>query len=207
MRWKSFVAFALPILAVAAVAFAQTGAPDKERSPGPPERGLLHQADADGDGVVTQQEFMDLFKRLDANGDGVLSEDEMPHHRMGGRHGRHGDPQKFAGGALARAADTNQDGKVTAQEWQALIGSIAADKNGTVTADALEAAVPPPKGAPEHRRPGNPLYWALTEGGNKELKIDDLNALFDKLDTNQDGVLSADEMPHPMMWRHRGQEQ
>ena len=52
--------------------------------------------DADGDGVVTRQEFIEghekMFDRLDANGDGVIDADERrAHHRHKmGKRGKEG---------------------------------------------------------------------------------------------------------------------
>lgn len=61
--------------------------------------GLAHSADADGDGVVSQEEFASAalarFDRLDADGDGTISLEEsrearqqMRHHMRRGRQGR-----------------------------------------------------------------------------------------------------------------------
>ena len=71
----------------------------------------LKKADANGDGKVTKEEFMQAAKRyaekkfswLDANGDGVIDEKDRE-----ARIDKHFD-----------AMDANHDGKITREEWRA----------------------------------------------------------------------------------------
>lgn len=46
--------------------------------PKPPEGGFCQKFDKDGDGKVSQEEFMSEFIRLDQNGDGFITADEAP---------------------------------------------------------------------------------------------------------------------------------
>ncbi|NJN14639.1 MAG: hypothetical protein HC813_03205 [Planctomycetes bacterium] len=100
----------LPFLT--ALALAQGGRDPWERM-----RGM----DADGDGKVSRAEFRgpeQLFARLDGDRDGFVTEQEAKA-RQGGRGGAGPGPQLF---------DSNGDGKVDAEEWQAFFEK--ADENG-----------------------------------------------------------------------------
>lgn len=113
--------------------------------PGGPRgpHGPMPNPDADGDGKVTAAEFAaarpdapaDLFTKFDTNGDGVLTQDERPKGPPPGGPGHgpgHGpDGPRGERGAHMRAADTNQDGKITFEE------AVAADT--TLTQDQFKA--------------------------------------------------------------------
>ena len=83
------------------------------RTPDPVQ--LLRNADANGDGMITQAEFRDarakLFARLDRDGDGFLTSADKPR-RMAARRAGGGDRLAEA----MRGLDKDGDGKVSRDE-------------------------------------------------------------------------------------------
>ena len=169
MKKKLMIGGALAAMLVAGgIAIAQ-------HAPGGPRGGamMLKLADANGDGVVTKAEFT---AALD---------------------------QRFA------KMDGNKDGKVTVEERQALgqqriaerFGRIDADKNGQISKAEFTAAATqphddghPPMGPMGGRRGG----WMAGMGKDGPLTKTDFVArplaLFDRIDANHDGRLTAEEM-------------
>ena len=143
-----------------------------------PQKGPMR-ADTNGDGVVSRAEFFAAaeadFKAKDANGDRKLSGDEMKDKR--GRYARQ---------------DTNNDGVLTFEEAAAATAAefarLDVNKDGKLTPEEL---------APFGRRgmrggpdgPGGPGKWGhggpRGDGGAMMLK---------RLDTNNDGKISREEM-------------
>lgn len=115
--------------------------------------------DANGDGVISAQEFDDAakarFQRMDANHDGVIDADELAaiQKRMEERRAKRPDadggpgPRPAAGGALA-AMDTDHDGKVTEAEALAVskarFAKLDTDKNGVLSETEQPARRGPP---------------------------------------------------------------
>src|SRR5512145_790614 len=106
------------------------------------EGGTIEQADANQDGKVTRQEYIDAraaqFARMDRNGDGVVDETDS----------RERADQSFLGkratAAMRGRIDTNSDGKISKDEFvnspTALFDRFDADKNSELDAKELEAA-------------------------------------------------------------------
>jgi Ca2+-binding EF-hand superfamily protein len=112
---------ALLIAGVVAGATASAAARAGEATTGRPLERLFQRMDANGDGVVTADEAQAfeqrLFARLDANHDGVLTLDEFTARRAGRQAAtdRPQNPERSRSRRIA-AADTNGDGRVTADE-------------------------------------------------------------------------------------------
>ena len=100
----------------------------------------LEQADADHDGKVTKQEYVDAraaqFSRLDRNGDGFIDEADA---REGGN-----ERGQRAAKALRGRIDSNGDGKISKEEFvnapTMLFDKFDANKDGVLDATELEAA-------------------------------------------------------------------
>ncbi|SFK62777.1 hypothetical protein [Caulobacter sp. UNC279MFTsu5.1] len=101
--------------------------------------------DANGDGVISAQEFEDAararFQRLDANHDGVIDAEELAaiQKRMEARRAEHPEAGRGPGGgagALA-AMDADHDGKITEAEAlaasKARFAALDADKDGVLS--------------------------------------------------------------------------
>lgn len=111
---------------------------------------MIKAADADGDGAVAEDEFLDLleenFEWMDRNGDQVLdAEDRSPvMRRMAEIREESGDEPRWKG--RRDGLDANDDGAVSWEETRdrALerFAEIDADDNGSVSAGELEAARP-----------------------------------------------------------------
>jgi len=121
---------------------------------------------------------------------------------------------------LAKAADADKNGEVTAAEWTAFLKTLKTDENGVVEPGSLRETLgapggrrppreggrrPPrpeaeegerPKGPPEgergRRRGGPGRDLDIDQDG--KISLDDLNKLFAKMDKNGDKTLQADEL-------------
>jgi hypothetical protein len=112
--------------------------------------GAIEQADANKDGKVTRQEYIDSraaqFARMDRNGDGVVDDADL----------RERPDQSFLGKRAAAAMrgriDANSDGKISKDEFvkapTTMFDRFDADKNSELDAKELEAA----RGAAERMR-------------------------------------------------------
>jgi Ca2+-binding EF-hand superfamily protein len=125
------VAIATVLLVSSGIALAQSR-----------EGSAIELADANQDGKVTRQEYIDAraaqFARMDRNGDGVVDDTDS----------RERADQSFLGKRAAAAMrgriDTNSDGKISKDEFvnspTVLFDRFDADKNGELDAKELEAA-------------------------------------------------------------------
>lgn len=134
---------------------------------------LLRASDANGDNTITREEVAELqsemFDWMDRNADGYLDEADMsPMNRrlrdMRERQGAEGRqrPRRGArrgggheGGDGHRRADTNEDGRVSRDEFMNVerrwFERLDADENGSITPEELDAAA--------ERRENRRFWW------------------------------------------------
>jgi len=156
-----------------------------------PDRGMLaqrlKQMDANQDGVIEKAEWQgppERFDRLDADHDGKITEAEVKQAlaaMAGGGDGRWMDRNADA---AFRRFDTNQDGKITAEEWKGrpeTFQLLDENKDGVITREELT-----PKGPARGRR-----------GNRPDLRSGKDSARFlEQYDTNHDGQVTKEEFPH-----------
>lgn len=172
-------------LAASHLAFAQDGGPDRD---GPRGGGMMRQADANKDGNLSKAELTAAlearFARLDVDHDGVLTQkdrDAMRQQRLDAR---------FV------AMDTDKNGQVSKAEFAAAHAAHAEKrdemgkgKDGRHWGDRDDRG--PGKGM--MRGPGGGDANQNGTVTKAEFMAGPL-AMFDKADTNKDGVVSAEEM-------------
>ena len=178
---------------------------------GPVRPDVIRQADANADGKVTFDELSaarpgitrEAFDRMDRNGDGVLSEADRPQRG----------PQQRRGGQFREKllqADDDKNGQVTFEEAQAAVPGLtreAFDRLDTNGDGVITRADMPER----PRRPGVPqaiasgryqemLRKADANGDNRVTYEEMVTAYpgfprerFDRLDTNNDGVISSED--------------
>lgn len=155
---------------------------------------LLQKYDKDGDGKITAAEYgrgEDKFARFDRDGDGALTAADFA--TGGGRAGRNRGQRRGGGGQdarggnrmammagpeLAKAADADRSGSVSAAEWKAFVDGLEPDEDGRIAATKL------PFG-------GGAMGSRIT--GSLRSR-DDLEEIFAALDANENGSLERAEM-------------
>lgn len=111
--------------------------------------------DANGDGVISAQEYEDAakarFQRMDPNQDGVIDADELAaiQKRMEERRAARPDAAPVGGGgSMWSAMDADHDGKITLAEAlaasKARFDKLDADKDGKLSAAEQPARRGPP---------------------------------------------------------------
>jgi len=153
--------------------------------------------DKDGDGKLSKDEFRGpepLFAQIDADGDGVITKDEAAKFQPGAGAGA---------GMIARRVlgmDKDRDGKVSRDEFTgppANFDRLDANKDGFITRNELPGAAAAGVGAPDRAMLRERLQ-AMDKDGDGKVSKDEFTgepALFDRLDTNKDGVISREDNP------------
>jgi len=103
----------------------------------------LQRYDADGDGKITKEEFTGpdrLWERLDANRDGEVTKDEAKKMRGRGR-GMQGGRRGAGSADFMKAVDTDKDGQVSKDEWDAYFKNMDENGDGHLDAGELRAAM------------------------------------------------------------------
>ncbi len=143
-------AAALAVLALGSSAFAQDGGGQGGGGQGGRGGGMFARYDADHDGKVSLAEYeagrMMQFKRMDADNNGALSfaEIDAASAAAAQRGGPMADMMKARNDAL-KAADTNGDQSISADEFKAFVDAefkkMDANNDGFLTEDEMRAAM------------------------------------------------------------------
>lgn len=184
---------------VAEDSLAGNGGGGKFRGPG----AMIDRHDANGDGVVSAQEFpgpKDRFAEIDTNGDGVISRAEVEAFQppRDGRRGERGEgdergrwghgrgPGGFGGpdaGRMIERHDANGDGKVSLEEFQGRnkerFAEMDVNGDGYITEDEVRSEMGTMRGRWQGRGERGP------------------GAMIERHDANEDGKVSAEEFPGP----------
>ena len=142
---------------------------------------LAKRYDADGNGRITSAEYTrgpGKFLGYDANADGVLTEADFE------GTGSMDFGRRMLGRSL-RAADGDEDGQVSAEEWKAWLGSLGAGEDGVIPKGAL----PPTEAG---RRGGQSADLDRDRDG--EVSLADLAIVHSLVDLDGDGELGTSEL-------------
>ncbi len=183
---------ALLFLSLAAPLIAQETRPSQE-APDPTNEGarikleriwtfIQQRYDKDSNGQVTVEEYARgkvQFLNYDTDRDGVLTEKDFPDEAW----------YNGFGSGVAREADLNRNREVTAEEWQAYLDRLDADKDGEMTQDEFGRVYSPVMVA-------RMSIVALSYDQDMDGKVtrEDYAMLFGDLDRNKDGVLRGAEL-------------
>jgi len=135
----------------------------------------------------TATQVREMFAQLDRDADGTVTVEEIAATRHRARGGKRG----FF---LLRAADANGDLVVTEAEWLTFVAGLEIDENGNIDLDALIAAVHAGIDRPGRGNGSGLFARGLDADGDGNLTPADLEAVFDKLDTDGDGSIAFDDI-------------
>lgn len=112
--------------------------------------------------------------------------------------------------AFAVAADSNGDGAVSLEEWDTFLAGLAVDETGAIDPGVFHDLVHARERARDRRARGRegtgdlPPDFPLDLDGDGSFELEDLAAVFDKLDRDGDGLIGTDELPARPERRRRG---
>jgi Ca2+-binding EF-hand superfamily protein len=162
-------------------------------------RDAFEKLDANADGVLERAEIPDeglpaferLLKRGDGNADAKLDATEL--RALGERARQLAGP---AGGGRLAAMDANKDGRISRDEFRGpapLFDRLDADKDGMLSGKEMRPR------AGSRTRPGaatSPRRGAIDRDGDGKVTRDEFRGpatLFDRLDSNGDGILDQSD--------------
>ncbi len=180
---------------------------------------LAEKYDANNDGKITPKEYgrgAEKFSGYDQNQDGSITKDDFsggsrrrPGGRGGSLGGRGGGPGGRSRGGrtggstvstdialvLAKNSDTNEDGKVTSEEWRKTLATLDNDQDSVVSPEELSGIMCAALGGRtlSLRAVGRRARHLDTNKDGK-LQVAELSSTFAKLDKNDDKVISKVEL-------------
>jgi Ca2+-binding EF-hand superfamily protein len=120
-----------------------------------------------------------LFDRLDENKDGFIIEEEFNRTRNRGGGGAGGGTMNI-GERFTRLVDTNEDNRVTREEFARILhvfDALDKDRSGDVNQEEM-----------------NRFFQAMDEVQNQDTAGVDVNAFFERVDKDKDGRITPGEM-------------
>jgi Ca2+-binding EF-hand superfamily protein len=202
----------LAALSIAAPTLAQRGGGFGRGSSGDVWKFLAEKYDANDDGKITPKEYgrgAEKFGGYDQNQDGSITKDDFSggsRRRPGGRAAGPGGRSRGGrtGGStvstdialvLAKNSDTNEDGKVTSEEWRKTLATLDNDQDSVVSPEELSGIMCAALGGRtlSLRAVGRRARHLDTNKDGK-LQVAELSSTFAKLDKNGDKVISKVEL-------------
>jgi Ca2+-binding EF-hand superfamily protein len=149
------------------------------------QRPAFSTMDTNNDGLIAKSEasgrLADNFDKLDSNNDGFLAKDELPNKR------RQHQGMRFA------KMDTDNDGKISTEEMMQHFNQIDSNNDGFITEDER-----PRKGQYNNRHNRGAACANLETNNDGQFSRNQsqgrLAENFDRLDSNDDGLLSKEEL-------------
>lgn len=198
---------ALLTLAVIGMTVMMAGGAFGQEPAGKGKGNLFQKADVNNDKKVTFEELKavapkmteEKFKAMDKNADGALTPEERP--------------RPPTQGEILKKADTNNDKKVTFEEFKVVRPATTPEKFKALDTNGDGVLTPEDKPAGDGRgrghdkaREGRPMQELMTEAdkdGDKKVTFEELKAVrpgmteekFKAMDTNADGSLTPDDRP------------
>ena len=159
---------------------------------------LRSKYDKNKDGKITRAEYpreAEKFGAYDRDGDGSITRSDFSGGGRGGRRSTGGDRSRRVGALVARAADRDLSGDVTAKEWKSFLKSVRSGRKGVVDRDKLVSKVSRGSSGAASRMRGRMVVRALDGDRDGTIRVEDLGNLFSRLDRNGDRILQKSEIP------------
>jgi len=164
----------------------------------------LQEIDANADGKLSRDEWLDLFLKLDKNGDEYLTMQEVMSAFGGPGRGR----GKF--GERLKQMDKNGDGAISREEFEGppqFFDRLDRDGDGQISAEEMKA-IAERFGQGGQGAPGGKAL-RMDQDGDGKISREEFRGpeqMFDKLDTDGDGFLTMEELRKAREMRKRREE-
>jgi Ca2+-binding EF-hand superfamily protein len=194
MRLLSLLTFGVIMLFAAGSARSQTSqsTDDQSQQRRHGRQEMYQRLDTNRDGKISREEWRgraEGFAKLDTNADGFLTPEEM----QAGRFQRDGSARRGP-----RMMDQNHDRQVSRDEWKGpaeVFDRLDTNHDGSLTREEFAAGR-------QHDRGGRRGLRSMDQNNDSQISREEWKGpaeLFNRLDSNNDGVITSDEIK-----AHRG---
>jgi len=158
----------------------------------------LEEIDADGDGKLSRDEWLELFLKLDADGDEALTVKEV----LSGLMGNRGRGQM---GERLKKMDADGDGAISREEFQGppqFFDRLDQDADGMISKDEMAAI-----GSRGGQGAKGRVPW--DKDGDGKVSREEFRGpaeMFDKADADADGLLTMEELKKFKESRRRAEQ-